>query len=278
MLGAIIGDMVGSVYEYGEKAMPGFPLWDGRQHVTDDSVMTMAVLQALMDGRENRWANLRDVLVKKMVEWYRRYPDCGYGQAFLGWLKGENGYRPYRSFGNGAAMRISPVAWAARDEEEVLRLSKACTDITHDHPEGLKGAACLSMAMFLALKGVDKETIRRRLLCWYPILSDPVALLEKTPRRFDPTCQGTVPQAVACFLTTENEEGAIRKAVLLGGDSDTLACMAGALSEAFNAKERFSSMEREFLPIIPRDFLMAVKAFHVAFDTTKKEAFLKTSL
>lgn len=242
MLGAIIGDIAGSRFEFDNYRAKDFELFAKGCTVTDDSIMTLAIAKAILEtekklpskGRDiddAYCALLADMAVAHMQRIGRQYPDCGFGGRFARWVFSGDP-KPYRSFGNGAAMRISPVAYVARTEEEVIRLSAAVTGVTHDHPEGLKGAEATAMAIFLARRGSSKEEIRRRVERNYYALD--FSIDEIRPHyRFNETCQETVPQAIEAFLESESFEDAIRTAVSVGGDSDTLAAITGSIAEGF---------------------------------------------
>lgn len=263
MLGAIIGDIVGSRFEFHNHRSKDFTLFTPSCFVTDDSIMTLAVAQALMDtlaalevlfpagqveagagaaGNANRpattavtWTDdtlqlLSQNTIRAMQRIGRQYPDCGYGGRFAIWMFDDQPL-PYHSFGNGAAMRISPVGFFARTEDEVRRLSHAVTAVTHNHPEGLKGAEATAMAIFLARQRRSKDEIRQRIAADYYPLDFTIDQIRPT-YRFNETCQGTVPQAIEAFLESESFEDAIRTAISVGGDSDTLAAITGAIAEA----------------------------------------------
>ncbi len=162
-----------------------------------------------------------------------KYPDAGRGLSFARWLKAETP-QPYQSFGNGAAMRVSPVGEYARSEEEVKRLSRIVTSVSHDHPEGLKGAECTALCVYLAKNGATKEQIFRRVKNdYYPEISSLSCEDLSREYTFDESCQGTVPQALTCFFEGENFEDTVRNAIFIGGDSDTVAAIAGSVAEAF---------------------------------------------
>ena len=231
MLGAIIGDVVGSPYEFRSDKTKDFLLFQPSCRPTDDSVMTIAVGCACVSANcQDEW-DFKQTLVKMMRELGRLYPNAGYGGTFIRWVLGYfDG--PYGSFGNGSAMRVSPVAWAVDTLEEVETLAKWSAEVTHSHPEGIKGAQAVAAAIFLARTGADKEKIRNYIQENYYNLN--FTLDEIRPRySFDVTCQGSVPQAIVCFLEAEDFEDAIRNAVSLGGDCDTQAAMAGAIAEAY---------------------------------------------
>ena len=223
MIGAIAGDIIGSVYELAPIKTKHFPLFQPRSRFTDDSVLTVAIADALLTGRSYRDA-VRD--------WGRRYPRAGYGGAFFQWLFAADP-QPYHSWGNGSAMRVSPVGWAFDAEDEVLRQARLSAAITHDHPEGIKGAQATALAVYLARTGADKATLRSRIQRQFGYdLAATVDTL-RPGHAFDVSCQGTVPAALIAFLDAESYEDAVRNAVSLGGDSDTLACIAGGIAEAF---------------------------------------------
>ena len=230
MLGAIIGDMAGSVYEFHNRKSKDFPLFSERCFPTDDSIMTIAVAKAILenDGKS-------DGLENKTVEWMqkigRQYPNCGYGGHFYEWMFARNPH-PYSSFGNDAAMRVSACGWAGKTLEEVKVLSRAVTVVTHNHPEGVKGAEATACAIFLARTGHSKEEIRSFIEENYYTLDFTIDGIRPT-YAFDETCQRTVPQAIEAFLESTSFEDAIRNAISIGGDSDTLAAIAGSIAEAY---------------------------------------------
>lgn len=237
MLGAIIGDIVGSRFEFANIKSKDFPLFDGSCFFTDDSVMTLAVAKGIISAgmTKTSLAEYRKLLEAKVINSMqtigRRYPNCGYGNRFYHWVF-SNHPRPYNSFGNGAAMRISPVGEFARTEAEVVALSQAVTSVSHNHPEGLKGAEATAMAIFLARKKASKEEIRKRIEKDYYNLDFTLSEIREN-YRFDETCQGTVPQAIKAFLEAASFEDAIRNAVSLGGDSDTLAAICGSIAGTY---------------------------------------------
>ena len=230
MLGAIVGDVVGSIYEFHNHRSKDFPLFNKKCFATDDSIMTLAIAKAIMESRPD-WSDLGAQAVRCMQEVGRPYPGCGYGGHFWGWMYSDDP-QPYNSFGNGAAMRVSACGLAARTLEEAKLLSKAVTEVTHNHPEGIKGAEATAVAIFMARNGATKEEIRD-VIDWeyYPMT---FTLDEIRPTYwFNETCQDTVPQALQAFFESTSFEDAIRNAVSVGGDSDTLAAITGAVAEAF---------------------------------------------
>jgi ADP-ribosylglycohydrolase len=223
MLGAIAGDIIGSIYEFDNIKTTNFPLFSDSCFFTDDTVLTIALAEAVITG--GSYEGL-------MKEYYQRYPDAGYGKKFDAWAKGKvNG--PYNSHGNGAAMRISPVGMAFDTLEEVLKRAEEYTAITHNHPEGIKGAQATASAIFLGRKGHSKEEIRRFVEHTFGYDFSKTCNQIRPRYRYDISCQGTVPQAFAAFLESADYESAIRLAVSLGGDSDTLACITGGIAEAY---------------------------------------------
>ena len=231
MLGAIIGDIVGSPYEFDSNKTEDFMLFSPRCRPTDDSIMTIAVGCACVEANCCDEDEFKKALVEKMRELGRLYRHAGYGGRFYRWLFSDD-MGPYNSYGNGSAMRVSPTAYAVDTLEEVARLARWSAEVTHNHPEGIKGAQAVAGAIFLARNGVSKEEIKEYVETNYYDLD--FTLDEIRPGySFDVTCQGSVPQAIICFLEAKDYEDAIRNAVSLGGDADTQAAMAGAIAEAF---------------------------------------------
>ena len=225
MIGAIIGDIVGSVYEWNNIKTKDFPLFQEDSTFTDDSVMTAAVALALMDG------GAPQDYVRTMRLLGRQFPDAGYGGRFDGWLR-TRWPKPYNSFGNGSAMRVSPVAWFYDALEDVERAAEISAAVTHNHPEGIKGAQATAAAAFLARRGSGKAEIRQYVEERFGYdLSRTLAEI-RPGYAFDVTCQGSVPEAIIAFLESTDFEDAIRNAVSIGGDSDTIAAITGAIAEA----------------------------------------------
>jgi len=230
MLGAIIGDIVGSRFEWDNIKTKEFELFTTECMVTDDTVMTLAIARAILNSRED-WSDLGLRAVQAMQALGQLYPDRGYGGMFSTWL-GKRHPKPYNSFGNGAAMRVSACGFAARTLEEAKTMSRAVTEVTHNHPEGIKGAEATTVAIWMARNGADKEEIRRVIHEeYYPM---DFTLDEIRPTyRFNETCQETVPQALMAFFESTDFEDAIRNAISIGGDSDTLAAITGGVAEAY---------------------------------------------
>ena len=234
MYGAILGDIIGSPYEFdfNNYKSKDFPLFCQRSEFTDDTVMTLAVAKALLDTCGQDDAAIKAALVHQMQQLGRAYPDKGYGAHFNGWLY-EDDPHPYNSYGNGSAMRVSSAAWLAKDMAETLRLARLTAEVTHDHPEGIKGAQATAAAIFLARTGHGKEEIKAYVEREFGYdLSRTCDEIRPTYHHVE-SCQETVPQAITAFLESRDFEDALRTAVSLGGDSDTLAAITGSIAEAF---------------------------------------------
>lgn len=231
MIGAIIGDVVGSRFEFNNHRSKEFDMFDKNCEFTDDTVMTLAVAKAL-GGFEfiDDHNKFKEELVRIMHEVGRRYPDCGYGAKFYMWIM-FNRTRPYNSYGNGSAMRVSPVAWYASSLEKCEALAVATAEVTHNHPEGIKGAVATAGAVYMARTGRSKEEIKEYIKKYYSIdfTLDEIRYTYK----FNEACMETVPQAMEAFFESCSFEDAIRNAISIGGDSDTLAAITGAVAEAF---------------------------------------------
>lgn len=231
MLGAIIGDTIGSLYEFTSEKTKDFELLTPSCHLTDDSFMTIAVGCACVGSSIYDKEDFQSTLCRLMREIGNIYPGAGYGKGFYNWLMDE-GAPAYNSYGNGSAMRVSPVAWVATSLDEAQRLAEWSAEVTHNHPEGIKGAQAIACAVYMARDGKSKAQIKEYIQKMYYNLE--FTLDEIRPEyKFDVTCQGSVPQAIMCFLESESFEDAIRNAVSLGGDGDTIGAMAGAVAEAY---------------------------------------------
>ena len=228
MIGAIIGDIVGSRFEWNNIHTKKFTLFTSSCFPTDDSIMTLAVGKAIMECRGD-YTRLGEIVVRSMQDVGRPYPDCGYGGRFAQWMYSDHP-QPYNSFGNGAAMRVSACGEAAKTLEEAKVLSRKATEVTYNHPEGLKGAE--ATAIWMARNGESKEAIRDYVNEHYYPMNFTLEEIRPT-YRFNETCQQTVPQALMAFFESTDFEDAIRNAISLGGDSDTLAAITGSVGEAF---------------------------------------------
>jgi ADP-ribosylglycohydrolase len=255
MIGAIVGDVVGSVYEWDRIKTKNFPLLQKQCTFTDDSVLTVAVAEAILTGRS--YADT----IRRLGS---QYPDAGYGARFLHWLH-DRAMGPYHSWGNGSAMRVSPVGWAFDDADTVLDEARKSAEITHDHPEGIKGAQATALAIFLARTGHPKHTIRREISRRFGY--DLLRTLDdiRPTYTFDESCQRTVPEAIIAFLESSSYEDAIRNAVSLGGDSDTLACIAGSIAEAYYG-EVPASIRDSVEAILPPRLRETAERFCRTFD------------
>lgn len=232
MYGAILGDMIGSPYEFdmGDKTKE-FPLFSQRSEFTDDTVMTIAVAEAFLDASDDENA-IRRKLIQSMQKWGHRYPGAGYGARFCGWLESSES-QPYQSFGNGSAMRVSAVAWLYDDLDTVRSMARLSAEVTHNHPEGIKGAEATASAIYLARTGKTKEEIKTYIEKNFGYdLSRSCDEIRPGYHHVE-SCQATVPEAITAFLEGESFEDVIRTAVSLGGDCDTLTCIAGSIAEGF---------------------------------------------
>jgi len=230
MLGAIIGDIAGSRFEWHNHKSKDFDLLTHRCRPTDDSVMTLALAQAILNCGGD-YSDLSMQAVSCMQAFGRRYPDAGYGGKFRRWLVEKNP-APYNSLGNGAAMRVSPCGFAASSLEEAISLADAITCVTHNHPEGMKAAEAVSAAIFLARDGKSMQEIRDYIESNFYRIDFTLDEIRPT-YTFDVTCQGSVPQAFEAFFESTEFEDAIRNAISIGGDSDTIAAITGSIAEAF---------------------------------------------
>ena len=233
MYGAFLGDMIGAPYEFdrGNKSKV-FPLFTDESQFTDDSVMTAAACEALMDSFGRSDVEIKAALVASMQKWGRRYPDAGYGARFIGWIASEDP-KPYNSFGNGSAMRVSSVGWLYDSIDEVRRVARLTAEVTHNHPEGIKGAVATAGAIFLARTGSSKDEIKAYITAEFGYDLSRTCDEIRPAYHHDESCQRTVPEAITAFLEGADFEDVIRTAVSLGGDCDTLTCIAGSIAEAF---------------------------------------------
>lgn len=269
MFGAILGDIIGSPYEFdwGDKSKK-FPLFCERSKFTDDTVMTIAVADALMGiTAEDDDETIRKELVAALQFWGNKYPAAGYGGMFRHWLITENP-QPYNSFGNGSAMRVSSVGWMFSDMETTRRMARLSADITHNHSEGIKGAESVAAAIFLARTGHSKEEIKEYIIKEFGYdLSRTCDEIRPTYHHVE-SCQETVPEAITAFLEGNSFIDVIRTAVSLGGDCDTLTAIAGSIAEAFYGVS--SKMQNECFKRLPDDLghilMMFVADYQIVYE------------
>ncbi|WP_026181385.1 MULTISPECIES: ADP-ribosylglycohydrolase family protein [unclassified Thioalkalivibrio] len=254
MLGAIIGDMVGAPWEFRRITTKDFPLFNDRNGITDDSIMTVAVADALLHDKDP---------AETMREWARKVRPAphlgGYGKKFFSWLAAPTVQAPYGSFGNGGAMRVSPVAWLTHSLDECLESARKVTEVSHDHPEGLKGALATAHAVWLARQGVDAAEIRAALESAYGYDLSPSVDGFRSVHEHNETAPGTVPPAIVCALESEDFEDALRNAVSMGGDADTLAAIAGSVAESLHGIP--DVMIESALPHIPAVMREVISVF-----------------
>jgi ADP-ribosylglycohydrolase len=223
MLGAIAGDVIGSVYEWENIKSLDFPLFTPESRFTDDTILTVAVADCILHGGDYS---------QTLRAYGMRYPGAGYGGMFRRWLFSSSS-KPYNSFGNGSAMRVSPVGFAFDTMETTLQEAKRSAIVTHNHPEGIKGAQAVASAIFLARKGAEKDELRKYIVGNYGYHLSQTLDEIRPYYQFDETCQGSVPQAIIAFLESNDYEDAVRKAISIGGDSDTIACITGGIAQAY---------------------------------------------
>ena len=253
MIGAIVGDVVGSRFEFHNHRDKEFPLFTNSCKVTDDSIMTTAIAIAVMDYKEHGRP-----LNEAAVHWMRRigqpYKNAGYGGRFAQWMYSSNP-KPYNSFGNGAAMRVSACAWAADTMADAIEMSDEVTKVTHNHPEGIKGARAITAAIFMARTGYSKDEIYEFIDQNYYSLDKTVDKIRET-LQFNETCQVTVPVAIQCFYESEDFEDCLRLAISVGGDSDTIAAIACSIAEAYyGVPENIREKVLTFVPQQLKDIL-----------------------
>lgn len=253
MTGFIFGDIVGSVYENrGHSASPDFELFHKYAKFTDDTVLSIATAEALLHSSDFKASYLK---------WGRKYPAAGYGGSFTNWLASSSP-QPYNSFGNGSAMRSGPIGWFSKSIEECLQLAKSSAEVTHNHTEGIKGAQAVAIAVFLAKNGHSKLEIKQFIEANFQYSLNRT-LAEIMPNySFQISCQDSVPEAIICFLESDSTEDAIRKAVLLNGDTDTQACIAGGIAEAFY-RDISSSTELQINAYLTEEMKLVLEVFKI---------------
>ena len=248
MLGAIAGEIVGSYYEFHKIKTKEFDLFHPKSKFTDDTVLSMAIAKSILNS---------EPYLDNVVDFGLRYFEVGYGSSFKKWLKSDE-HLPYNSWGNGSAMRVSPIGFAFDTEEKVLQEARKSAEITHNHPEGIKGAEATALAIFMARKGASKEEIRERIAKDFGYdLSRTVDEIRPT-YKFEVSCQKSVPESIICFLDSTSFEDCIRNCVSLGGDADTMGAIAGAIAEAYYGVPKeiedkvYGYLSGEFIDILER--------------------------
>jgi len=253
MIGAIIGDIVGSPYEGRRMKFSDydFPLFNEKSTFTDDTILTIATAKAILENISYKDAYL---------ELGRKYCDKGYGSAFQIWLNSKDP-QPYNSWGNGSAMRVSPVGFLFNDPEKILIEAEKSASVTHDHIEGIMGAQSIALAIYHARNGVNKKEIQKIISEKFGYEFIKNVAFYKANWKFDTTCKRTIPQAMTAFFESDDYESCIRYSVLMGGDTDTIACIAGSLAEAYY-KYIPEEISKEALSRVPDEFLSVIKNFH----------------
>lgn len=250
VIGAICGDIIGSEYEWYSTKNYDFEMFIRDSTFTDDTVCTIAIADALTSGQG---------CADSLKTWCRKYPNAGYGGTFCRWLASDS-LAPYNSWGNGSAMRVSPAGVLGKSVEEVLELAKQSAEVTHNHPEGIKGAQATALAIFLALEGKRKLEIKTEIEKRFGYDLNRKYEHIQPGYRFDVSCQGSVPESIICFLESEDYESTIRKAIAMGGDSDTMAAIAGGIAAAFYGSIPDSILNHCF-PRIPDEMIKVVERF-----------------
>lgn len=254
MIGAIAGDIIGSVYEANPIKSTSFPLFSAHSKFTDDTVLTVAVAFSILNDVD---------YASSIKNFGLKYPYAGYGGSFYRWLhSAEN--KPYYSWGNGSAMRVSPVGFAFNSVENVLAEAKKSAEVTHNHPEGIKGAQATALAIFLAREGRSKAEIRREISKRFAYDLNRTLDEIRPDYHFDVSCQGSVPEAMIAFFESKDYEDAVRKGISLGGDSDTIACIAGGIAQAFY-KEIQPEIISNTRKRLPKEFLTIIDEFNLRF-------------
>jgi ADP-ribosylglycohydrolase len=256
ILGAIAGDVIGSVFEFDNVKTTEFDLFSRDSCLTDDSILTFATMDSIINNRD---------FARSYQKYGRKYPNPagGYGGRFFHWIYEENP-EPYNSWGNGSAMRVSPVGWAYDSLDEVLFHAKRSAEVTHNHPEGIKGAEATASAIFLARTGKDKDEIKRYITTAYNYDLERKIDEIRPEYKFEVSCQRSVPEAIIAFLESTDYESAVRLAVSLGGDSDTIACITGGIAEAYY-KTIPDYIIENVLRVIPNELLTVLKDFSLKY-------------
>ena len=258
LMGAILGDIAGSIYEFDPHKSTDINLQDKRMDYTDDTIMTIAVADWILNDKRHTMNGL----VERMQQWGRRYPHPmgAYGNMFSQWLRSDNPM-PYNSWGNGSAMRVSAVGFAFDTLEETMNVAKKCAEVTHNHPEGIKGAQATAAAIFMARTGSPKEVIRRYITDTFGYNLDRSCDDIRPTYGFDGSCQGTVPESIIAFLDSKDYEDALRLCISLGGDADTMGAITGAIAGAYYNKMPYALYEFG-MEKLPKDIQNVVGLFN----------------
>ena len=260
LLGGIAGDIIGSIYEFNPVRFKDFELFKSNSTYTDDTVMTIANAE---------WLLSKGVLMDIMRKYGHKYPGAGYGGMFYAWLKSRCP-KPYNSFGNGSAMRVSPVGWAFDTLEETLEAAKQSAEITHNHPEGIKGAQATAACIFMARTGKSKQEIKEYVETKFGYDLSRTCNEIRPTYQFNESCQGTVPESIIAFLESTDFESAIRLTVSLGGDADTMGAITGAIAEAYyNVIPEH--IKNEVLKRLPEEFINVLGEFYNRFISKENE-------
>jgi ADP-ribosylglycohydrolase len=254
IIGAIAGDIIGSVFEWHNVKTVDFDLFSRKSTFTDDSVLTLATMSALINQKN---------YTEAYQSFGRKYPHRGYGGHFHSWIYSSNP-EPYNSWGNGSAMRVSPVGWYGNSIDEVMAEAKKSAEVTHNHPEGIKGAQAAALAVFMARSGKNKDEIKKTIVDTFHYDLDRRLDDIRDDYEFDVSCQGSVPEAIIAFLESKDFEDAIRLAISIGGDSDTIACITGGIAEAYY-KVIPEYIVEKVLKILPEELVKIVEKFSMQY-------------
>ena len=256
MIGSVIGDIIGSVYEHKNIKTTSFPLFSPGSTFTDDTVLTIAIGDSLLNNRS---------YIETLKKYGRKYPYAGYGVSFYHWIFSDSN-APYGSWGNGAAMRVGPIGFRFETLDEVMVEAKRCAEVTHNHKEGIKGAQATASSIFLSRIGRSKIEIKEYIETTFNYNLNRSIDDIRPVYQFDVSCQGSVPEAIIAFLDSKDFVDAIRKAISIGGDSDTLACIAGGIAEAFYKKIPLNVLKTT-KRLLPGDFLSIIEEFEKKYKS-----------
>lgn len=262
-IGFTCGDCIGQPMEFERIKYMNYTPFSMGGHFTDDTVMSIAVMKWLTKGDHTHVA-----LIRELVKYGRKYPHAGYGQSFNLWLLSKNEYKPYNSWGNGSGMRVSPVGWYFDNEEDVLKYAKISAEVTHNHEEGIKGAQAIAISVYLARTGHSKDEIKNYVEEKFGYDLNRTTDEIRPSYYFHVDCQQSVPESIICFLEGNSTLEAVQNAISLGGDTDTMACMAGAIAEAYyhDADELFDELLSKHTGEYPNEFVSTICKFNELLD------------